>query len=406
MTETYRRQQQFRQSADWMVDSDGRPLGLVGPGGELYTLPADTHSRRMTAGRLPTWRRALGRAMAGGRARILVLGDSTVVGAGAGTGGNTALDNARRASFPSALARAMSRLGVLAHNESLVGTQNMAGAGVAYDSFDPRVSPGPFVLQNSANFLTAGGHLFRSAAGTLSFTPEVDCDRFEVLYVRNGLAGSFDLAIDGGAPSSFSLAPGTSMQTAEIVAGSVGRHTLTITASNGNLYFAAIVVSNSEAGGVEVLQAGSWGDVSANFLLTTNVWSPANIYDDLAPDLALIQLTINDINGGTSLKQHLANLADLADTLGGLGADVVLMTGLQSNPSAYPRHGNGHSAAVYAAIAELAEARGLPLLDLAGRLGPYARADAELGMTDSAHGSAALYGDVGLWVARTLLSIG
>ena len=33
MTETYRRQQQFRQSADWMVDSDGRPLGLVGPGG-------------------------------------------------------------------------------------------------------------------------------------------------------------------------------------------------------------------------------------------------------------------------------------------------------------------------------------------------------------------------------------
>ena len=300
----------------------------------------------------------------------------------------------------------MGRLGVAAHNEALVGTQNMAGAGVAYGTYDPRVALGPFVLQSSANFLTAGGHLFRSAVGTMSFTPQVDCDRFEVLYVRNGLSGTFDLAIDGGAASTFSLSPGTSMQTAEIVAAGVGRHTLTITTAHSNLYISAILVSNSESGGVEILQGGSWGDISGNFLSATNVWSPANVYGDLAPDLALVQLTINDINAGTSVTQHLANLASLADNLAGTGADVILMTGLQSNPASYPSHGNGHSAAVYAGIADLAEARGLPLLDLAGRLGPYARANDELGMSDGVHGSAALYGDAGLWVARTLLSAG
>ena len=44
MNEAHRRKHQYRQSADWMVDSDGRPMGLVGPDGELFTLPAGAHA--------------------------------------------------------------------------------------------------------------------------------------------------------------------------------------------------------------------------------------------------------------------------------------------------------------------------------------------------------------------------
>lgn len=36
MFETYRKKHQNRQSADWLVDADGKPLGLIGPEGKVY----------------------------------------------------------------------------------------------------------------------------------------------------------------------------------------------------------------------------------------------------------------------------------------------------------------------------------------------------------------------------------
>lgn len=36
MSETYRKKHESRQSADWLVDADGKPLGLIGPEGRVY----------------------------------------------------------------------------------------------------------------------------------------------------------------------------------------------------------------------------------------------------------------------------------------------------------------------------------------------------------------------------------
>ena len=36
MSESYRKKHESRQSADWLVDADGKPLGLIGPEGKLY----------------------------------------------------------------------------------------------------------------------------------------------------------------------------------------------------------------------------------------------------------------------------------------------------------------------------------------------------------------------------------
>lgn len=36
MSEAYRKKHQSRQSADWLVDADGKPLGLIGPEGKVY----------------------------------------------------------------------------------------------------------------------------------------------------------------------------------------------------------------------------------------------------------------------------------------------------------------------------------------------------------------------------------
>lgn len=40
MSEAYREKNQARQSADWMLDDDGSPMGLIGPDGRLYQLSA------------------------------------------------------------------------------------------------------------------------------------------------------------------------------------------------------------------------------------------------------------------------------------------------------------------------------------------------------------------------------
>lgn len=39
MSETYRKKHEARQSADWLLDADGAPLGLVGPQGDLVQVP-------------------------------------------------------------------------------------------------------------------------------------------------------------------------------------------------------------------------------------------------------------------------------------------------------------------------------------------------------------------------------
>ena len=36
MSESYRKKHENRQSADWLVDADGKPLGLIGPEGKVY----------------------------------------------------------------------------------------------------------------------------------------------------------------------------------------------------------------------------------------------------------------------------------------------------------------------------------------------------------------------------------
>jgi len=36
MSDTFRKKHQARQSADWMLDDDGSPMGLIGPDGKLY----------------------------------------------------------------------------------------------------------------------------------------------------------------------------------------------------------------------------------------------------------------------------------------------------------------------------------------------------------------------------------
>ena len=36
MSEAFRNKHRARQSADWMLEDDGTPMGLIGPDGELY----------------------------------------------------------------------------------------------------------------------------------------------------------------------------------------------------------------------------------------------------------------------------------------------------------------------------------------------------------------------------------
>lgn len=357
--------------------------------------------------RLPKWRKAVGRALAGGRGRLMLLGDSTTVGAGAGTSGQTNLVGARPNNYPSALANALSRLGIPANNGHVFGGQNVIATTVAYEQYDPRVSfpVAGWAEQPSANYLIPGGHFFRSSTSgaVYRFTPTQVVDTIVPYYITNSGLGSMTVDVDGGAALSTINQAGALAVTSSTISCAKGSHAINLTATSASqVYLAGILAYDSAQGGIDILQCGSWGDIIANFNMTTNVWSPYNFYASLAPDLTIVQLTINDINQATTLAAYDASLRTLVAKLKAIGSDVVLMTGLNSDPSPYPNMGNGKSESFYAAVRQVAIDLGCPFLHQAERLGNYAAANAALGMSDTSHGSPALYGDEGLWVARSL----
>jgi hypothetical protein len=109
----------------------------------------------INAASFPHWRAAMARVRAGtGRGTLLIVGDSTTMGAGAGTGGTTNLNAAWPKAWPRLMAKLLPTLGVPISDATLQGDQTSQ---VAYGTYDTRVTFGTGWL-NTGGFATIGGH--------------------------------------------------------------------------------------------------------------------------------------------------------------------------------------------------------------------------------------------------------
>jgi lysophospholipase L1-like esterase len=328
-------------------------------------------------------RAAVARVLAGtGTAKVALVGDSTTMGAyasGVIHAGNKPI------AYPAQLAKILAAKGIPATNDSWFGTGNVTPATAAgYTAYNAAVTfPVAGFAPGSIPGLGAFAMASTTNGATLAFAPTIAFDTIDIYFLGGVPAGTFNVNVDGGASLQLVTPGGThTVQVVTITGVALATHTINIvTASASPTFIAGMAVRASATKRVEVYNMG-WssvevlnpGNASISYALPTDGTHQYVYFVALpvvAPDLTIINLTINDIdNQPSSVAVYQAALQTMvAQAL--VSGDCVLMVGNPGNKANWttsPAVAASYQAAVYA----VAIANGIPVIDLTQRWTSYA----------------------------------
>ena len=344
------------------------------------------------------WRKAIANVRtATARAKLLVVGDSTTMGAGAGTGGATNLNASFLRSFPTRMASVLNTTFVATNYNAIWGNQ---GCPITYATYDPRAvfgvgwgMSGGGTLGNTFISFTNGGGI-----ATFAFTPALSFDRIDVWYYAAPGQGTFTTDVDGGASlGTTNTAIGTGfLKTTFTVAA--GTHTININAQNtGGLFISGIIPYLSTTSAVDVIPAG-WFGALAGTINGSGSFGPLTALRALAPDCTVINLTINDSNAATNIDVYRNNMKSIINAAQESG-DVVLMVGA---PSDSVRATNGTLGLYVNVVYELAASESCAVVDMKRRWGSYDDIQPTFPYYDTLHPGNLAYADQGQAVASAL----
>jgi hypothetical protein len=346
----------------------------------------------------PTWKTAAARIKAGtGRGRIVCIGSSSTSGIGAGSGGANNSIGARLYSYPHLLAPALTELGIPASEESVFGDSNIPTAhAITYPQYDPRVTfPTPGFTYPGSIYISAGCNFRRvtgagNAGAADAFSPLTGFDRFTLFGIRNTNQSPLTVQVDGETVGTFDTDSGDLALYSQTFSCELGIHTIKLIRPNENTTsgWIGIIAWDSSVPAVDIVQASASGTTISFHDDNTQLWYPRQMLTiKLAADLVIIQSVNNDANNATATANYHDTVTALAQHFINAGVDVLLMTSLPPNDSRI-----SNTLMCNAALAQVAEELQLPFFDLFTWLGgSWAAANESYGMTDSLHGSAALY---------------
>lgn len=376
--------------AQYALDTSGNVTGLVTPDGVNSYLSTQnfTESVNFSPLNLKHWRKALGNVRNGvANAKVAFIGDSTT----AGWYGVTD-PTVRSKSHPNQFAKILAGVGIPTGVESFWGNNRLNNS-TSLSAFDSRAVMGAWAVAQVSR-VTGGGWLTGAAGAPFKWTPAVQVDTFDVYYS----GGSFTADIDGGATTP-SVVSGVNTKKLTITAA-LGTHTLNLTYVSGTVTVLAVDAYNSAAKQVSVWNWGAYG-VSTNFWATgLNPYEMISSLPFLAPDLSIIDMTINDIGLSVPVATAQANLQLTITACQAVG-DVILVvpvpgqldsTRTQAVISAYAKM-----------IYQLAATNNIPLIDFNRRWENYVAAQAAGLMSDSLHPGTVGYIDKAQTEAKTLL---
>lgn len=316
--------------------------------------------------RLLKWRAALGAFMQGGpRPRVLFIGDSKMMGAGAGTAGTGFTDGAASKRKSVVLGKLMSASGFAAADTAFFAsnraptpltydTRITAGAGWSFSTNVVATFGGQATLQN------AGG-----GAGVAAFSPVGTFDTIDIIYAQGSVVGTFTVSdgatlldtVNGNDPT------GKPVRKTIALASRGSGKTINISRVSGNVYIIAVIPYDSQAPSIELLNAGAYGSKSTDWTASSNFNAGAvDAWVPMAPHLTFIALGANDKNQGVpvaTFKQNIQTLITRAQVTG----DVVLVNEAYGNGAF-----NNNSAEFRQALIELANANGCAFHDEAARV--------------------------------------
>jgi len=340
--------------------------------------------------RLKKLQSGIAKVMAGtGQCYIGMLGDSTTVGAGAGTGAKF-LIGARSKSPTARLAAALVAAGIPASDDSWFGEHIIqAFQSVTREQYDSRFTVSAAASYHAdGQYQSLGGIPFNlnSAGKAVNFTPTNTVDTVDI-YSYNRVAGVFDVSFAGGA----SLGTVTNLVTPTIkkTTKTFTRGTGAVQAIwvSGNVDILGMVAYDSTTPRVNVMNWGTYGDklTAANgYVNNVNEWRGGAALSVVAPDLVIVDMTINHeiADGLAGVSAYKAALTALCNDVVASGAGLVLATPHYVNNVAQT---TGICDAYVAAIRDVALAFNAPISDVYRRLDDYATFNTQGMYADTLH---------------------
>lgn len=354
--------------------------------------------------RLPKLHAAM---LSGKGARIAILGDSTTVGAGSGSG-SAFLNGAAAKSVTAQLAKLFTDNGYFATDSYIGGNHLLNGApggAVSYNTYDPRLvlsgSAAP-ILNGEQN--TFGGLLLtmNDAAGTMAFTPVEAIDSATVYFATNS---SHKFTI-GFTPSGGSRSVILTQQQSPGVPG-IQKRTVTFPRSTGTLDInwetlapastsvprtLGLEVWDSTAGAIRILNGGQYGDrleAGTGPANNQNAWRGGEVIRLMQADAVIVDMSINSaVTGIGQLPAYREALTKICNDVVGSGADLILAV---SHAIGAAAETTGVMAQFRQAIKDEAALRGCPVIDTFNALKDYPIMNARGQMADDRHPSESGY---------------
>jgi len=365
-----------------LVDSSNRPFAYAynTPAGAARNLYPSTLN--LSRFQLKKWRLALGKVQVGqARAKIAVLGDSTSGGALANAGASI-----QAFSVASLLAAALSARGYKTNRGSIFGDNEFgvdAGTTLAYDT---RLSMGAG-WTTAATRAGAGGRYFinNSNANPLALTPVAAHDSMRITYWQNPTTNAVVTLQAGG------VAQGADVDTK----GTISIQSVTRTGYALAVQSAGLIKSAVDSTAARVLSIETWDSTTpaidifnwGNSGWATSDWtnssSVVNSFPAIAfyaPDLTIIDLTINDSSQSIPVATYKTRLQSII-TQCQLSGDVILVTGNPGNTA----NVLANQAAICQANYEIALANNVPHIDIQTLWESWAAANAAGFITDTLH---------------------
>lgn len=204
-----------------------------------------------------------------------------------------------------------------------------ASYGTGGTTGDSRTTLGSGWARGSLNAIGGGGWKGTSGGGgTLSFTPGASFDTIKVWWLRQSGAGSVTVNVDGGSSLGTITGNGSTSVQSTTYTVTAGTHTVNIVGpTGGDLFIIGIETYTAGTTAIRINNYGLTGSSVSQWVDDTNAWDTLKVLRAFAPDLTIINLTINDIKDGiTSTSSYAANMATLIAALRESG-DVLIMVG-------------------------------------------------------------------------------
>lgn len=343
---------------------------------------------------LRKWRFARGAVKSGtSKARIVCVGDSTTAGYGANAG--SGYTGAKARAYPAKLAAELTARGIPAMDASFMGANQNA---VSTNSYDPRITLGAgWSVESTYNTVGEFGFKSTTNGAVFSFTPTQSFNAIDVVWGNYTGNGGFTVNVDGGSTLA-TATPSSGVGVIATVSGTctLATHTINLTTSSSTYtYVVGVVASNTSSRSVDVINAGADAALLAGVARSDDWFTSQNALTALGADLYIVDIGINDWNGGTNSGTWTTAFTTFITALRAVGDVIIVVpnpiTGTPSN-----------QAAIIAAMKAQATSSGCVLVSLYDRFINYSTAVSDGFLYDTLHPSVIGYQDFATMLAEVL----